>query len=92
VEVDSENIEVEISVHDQGLGINEQDQRNLFKPYFVTSDKESKSVNWKSHGLGLSICHKIAQALQGKIKVESRLGVGSTFIFTFIAKKGELLI
>jgi signal transduction histidine kinase len=64
----------------------------LFKPHFVTTDKESKSVNWKSHGLGLGICQKIAQALQGNMKVDSRLGVGSTFIFTFIAKKAEILI
>jgi signal transduction histidine kinase len=85
-------VEVEISVEDQGIGMNELDQKNLFKPYFVTTDKESKSVNWKSHGLGLSICQKIALAFQGNMKVESRLGVGSTFFFTFIAKKCELQI
>ena len=41
-QVESEKVEVEISVQDFGIGINEYDQKNLFKPYFVTTDKTSK--------------------------------------------------
>ena len=41
-QVKSEIVEVEISVQDFGIGINEYDQTNLFKPYFVTTDTTSK--------------------------------------------------
>ncbi len=39
--------------------------------------------------MGLSICYKIAIALKGSIKVNSSLGNGATFIFTFVAEKPE---
>lgn len=44
-DIQNENVEIMISVEDQGIGINEQDQKNLFKPYFVTTDKTSKQIN-----------------------------------------------
>ena len=47
-------------MRDYGIGMNEEDMKNLFKPYFKTTDETSKKVNSKSHGLGLSICHEIA--------------------------------
>ena len=78
---------VRISVADNGIGINEQDQKNLFKPYFRTTDSKSKKMNANSHGLGLSICHDIVGGLGGKLWCESALGNGSTFTFTFNAKR-----
>jgi signal transduction histidine kinase len=48
--------------------------KNLFKPYFKTTDDLSKAMNTKSNGLGLSICSRIAQELSGKIFVTSELG------------------
>ena len=44
-DIQNENVKIMISVEDQGIGINEQDQKNLFKPYFVTTDKISKQIN-----------------------------------------------
>jgi signal transduction histidine kinase len=83
----SNKVQVEIRVTDFGIGINEQDQKNLFKSYFKTTDQTSKFLNSKSHGLGLSICRNIAHALNGSMSVENLLGNGATFIFTFIAEK-----
>ena len=40
--VDNENLEVMITVVDFGIGITPEDQKNLFKPYFKTSDTKSK--------------------------------------------------
>ena len=67
--------------------MSESDVKNLFKPYFKTSDAKSKEMNASSHGLGLSICHKICKALNGKITVQSQLGMGSDFTFTFEAQR-----
>jgi signal transduction histidine kinase len=44
-DIQNENVKIMISVEDQGIGINEQDQKNLFKLYFVTTDKTSKQIN-----------------------------------------------
>ena len=45
-----------IKVTDKGIGISPQDLKNLFKPYFETTDDLNKMKNKGSHGLGLSIC------------------------------------
>ena len=74
-------MQIEIKVQDYGIGMNEEDINNLFKPYFKTSDEKSKKLNSKSNGLGLSICNKIAQSLQGKILVTSKLNEGTEFNF-----------
>jgi len=42
------------------MGIKEEDKKQLFKPYFKSSNKESKDKNSNSHGLGLNICKRIA--------------------------------
>jgi signal transduction histidine kinase len=74
-------------VTDNGIGMNEEDRKNLFKPYFKTTDRTSKQLNKNSYGLGLCICQKIANGLQGTIFVDSMKGKGSTFTFQFIADK-----
>jgi len=40
-------------------------------------------MNAGGHGLGLSICNKIAEGLNGNITIESQLGVGTTMTFFF---------
>ena len=74
-------------VIDKGIGISESDQQKLFKPYFRTNDTNSREMNVSSHGLGLNICYKICKALGGSIKVDSKLGKGSTFTFSFKATR-----
>ena len=54
--------------------------KNLFEPYFKTTDDKSKLLNSKSHGFGLSFCKKIVEAMSGIIFVESRIGEGTEFI------------
>ena len=71
-----------IKVSDKGIGISPQDLKNLFKPYFKTTDDLNKTKNKDSHGLGLSICQTIVKSMNGQLDVESELGVGSTFSIT----------
>jgi two-component system NtrC family sensor kinase len=65
--------EVEIAVKDSGPGIPASNLSRIFDPFFTT-----KAVG-KGTGLGLSICYGIISRLQGRIEVESQLGVGTTF-------------
>jgi len=60
-----------ISVNDKGLGISEECQKSIFKPYFTTKDN--------GNGLGLNSCLTIVENHNGSISVESSLGEGSTF-------------
>lgn len=62
-----------ISVGDNGTGIDPGIVDHIFDPYFTT-----KSAN-EGTGLGLSIVHSIVQAHHGAIRVDSEVGVGTTF-------------
>jgi signal transduction histidine kinase len=90
-QVDKDNVFVDVHVIDKGIGINEEDQLNLFKAHFVTSDEESKKLNQQSHGIGLSICDKISNALGGTLSVQSELGKGATFTYRFKCEVVEVL-
>ena len=64
---------VEVSFADHGSGISADVMENMFEP-FVTTKEIGKGV-----GLGLSICKRIIERYQGKIRVETTPGEGSTF-------------
>jgi len=65
--------EVEINVADTGPGIAEHELNKIFDPFFTT-----KEVG-KGTGLGLSISYSIIEKLGGKLKVQSKVGQGTTF-------------
>ena len=71
----------EILVKDQGPGISEQEQKNLFKAYTTLSSKPTEQE--KSTGLGLSIAYKFVKAMGGEIKCQSKPGEGTTFSLKF---------
>ena len=67
-----------ISVIDRGIGIPEKELKELFQPFF-----RSSNVNdIQGTGLGLSIAKSYINYLGGDIKVESKLDEGSSFIIT----------
>lgn len=75
-----EHIKIEIA--DTGKGISINDLKNIFEPYFTTKASGT--------GLGLAIVHKIIEAHQGEIKVESTIGKGTVFsIFLPTRPKGR---
>ncbi len=66
----------QLVVTDDGMGIPEQEQQQLFTPFFRSSAASERAI--PGTGLGLVIVKRIVDAHQGTIKVESALGVGTT--------------
>lgn len=77
------NAVVHMSVRDTGIGIPESKLGVIFDP-FVQADT-SDTRKFGGTGLGLTICTQLAEAMGGRIWVESTLGKGSTFRFTITA-------
>ncbi len=64
-----------LEVHDQGMGMSEQDQQYAFEPFY----RSIAANNIIGTGLGLSIVRECAALLQGTVHLKSTLGAGSTF-------------
>lgn len=69
-----EGARIAITISDNGIGIEEEDLKQIFD-LFYTSKPPGKGT-----GLGLSIVHNILNKLGGDISVESEVGVGTSFI------------
>ncbi len=72
--------QVQISVTDEGYGIDAGDLHQIFNQYYRASGKENRG---KGVGLGLFIAKEIIEAHSGRIWAESELGKGSTFFVVF---------
>jgi signal transduction histidine kinase len=75
----SNEVELQIDVTDSGCGISEEEQEQIFTPYFKSTNKTSLAKNGYGNGIGLSICQRIMSRLNGSITVKSQIDVGSTF-------------
>lgn len=69
---------LQISVEDQGRGIDVADQKKIFDRFMQMESGTTK--NHRGHGLGLSISRSLAELLGGQITVVSALGSGTKFI------------
>ncbi len=69
-----------IGVKDNGPGISEQDQQNLYMKFRPLSAKPTEGES--STGLGLSIVKSLAEKMNGQISCESKLGEGAKFILS----------
>jgi PAS domain S-box-containing protein len=67
-------------VVDTGIGIGSEEQARLFEPF--TQLDGSPSRRHGGTGLGLALARRLADALCGRLTVESEPGHGSTFAFT----------
>ena len=81
----TENIDkITVSVSDTGIGIPENELKNLFK--IDTKYKQPGTENEKGTGLGLILCKEFVEKNGGEISVQSQIDTGSVFTFTVKTK------
>lgn len=77
VKLSAENKKIMIMVKDTGIGMTEDEKKELFNEFFRVKNEQTKDIT--GSGLGLSIVKNIVDLYHGDIKVESNIGKGSTF-------------
>ena len=86
---DDQSILVTISVSDTGIGITQEQLSRLFTPFSQADSSTQRSYG--GSGLGLSICKALIEVLEGRIWLESQLGVGTTVSFELSFPKISLV-
>ncbi len=77
VTAEQRGVDWQIKVQDNGLGIPLDQQQRVFNPFVRLASRDIPGT-----GLGLAVCKKIVEDLGGRIWLDSKPGVGSTFSFT----------
>lgn len=76
---DDKHIVARYIVRDNGIGMSEEFQKNLFKPFSQEDDRGART-QYKGTGLGMAITKEYVHMMGGKIDFESKKGIGTTFI------------
>ena len=79
LEVDADRYNLMVHIKDNGIGIDEEDQKHLFELYFVSSNNKE---GLRGLGIGLPLSKMIVESHGGRIWFESKKGAGSTFSFS----------
>ncbi len=78
-QLSDQQVRVQFSIADQGIGFSAEQAARLFEP-FSQLDSSSQRRH-EGTGLGLSICKKLTELMGGQIKAEGEPGKGATFSF-----------
>ena len=77
VDISGTEDKVVVSIKDTGLGIPTEDIPHLFQKFYRVENMDRQSIG--GTGLGLYLCRRLVEAMQGRLWVESVFGSGSTF-------------
>lgn len=79
---------IQFAVRDTGIGIPPEQFDKIFSPFSQVSAATTRQYG--GTGLGLTICQRLVERMEGQIWVDSLVGSGSTFYFTIRALPAEL--
>lgn len=82
-----ENVKLLVTVEDTGVGIPRDAQSRIFMPFMQADSSTSRTYG--GTGIGLSISKRLVYLMGGEIGFVSEPGIGSTFSFTVVLRKGE---
>ena len=82
VEIQKGSLETIIRIKDTGIGMTEEQQKNIWDRYYKV-DPSRKNKKFGESGLGLPIVQQLVRLHKGTISVASTLGEGTTFTVTF---------
>lgn len=68
---------VKIAITDSGIGIAREDIPHLFQKFYRINNSDTREIG--GTGLGLYLCRRLVESMNGRIWVESEQGSGSTF-------------
>lgn len=77
VDIKGDSDNVIISITDSGIGIPREDQAHLFQKFYRVDNTDTREIG--GTGLGLYLCRRLTEAMNGRIWVESEYKKGSTF-------------
>ena len=80
VESTRTSVELQVSIHDTGIGMSIEEQDRLFEAFYQTDGSTTR--RYGGAGLGLAICKQLAEMMDGDVQVDSQAGKGSTFRLT----------
>jgi len=76
---DTEHVTINFTMEDTGIGIDEEDQKLIFKGFWQVQDENTKSLN--GTGLGLNISVSLLKLMDSQLNLISEKGKGSQFSF-----------
>lgn len=85
--LEDDQVAISMEIIDSGIGISEEDQKDLFERFEQVDSSVSKT--YQGAGLGLSICRQLVQLMGGEITMDSEPGRGSTFRAKFTAPRAQ---
>ncbi len=78
--INGDDKQVTVGVHDQGIGIPEDEVEHLFQKFYRVDNSKTREIG--GTGLGLYLCRTIIEMYNGRIWVESEEDKGSSFYFS----------
>ncbi len=79
------SVVIKFTIKDTGIGIAPDKMEHLFKEF--TQADSSHTRRFGGTGLGLAIVKKLVRLMNGKVEAKSKMGVGSEFLFTIMARR-----